>query len=103
LELYFFAFRKFVLFRISYLYTTMKRFKFILTTATAFLLPFFSVAQCAMCKAVAESGSTNGQHIANGLNYGIIYLMLIPYLLLMFFFRKKIWEFVKNLRSTNQE
>ncbi len=35
-------------------------------------------AQCAMCKAVVESGRPEE---AEGLNSGILYLMIIPYLL----------------------
>ena len=35
-------------------------------------------AQCAMCKAVVESGDAE---IAEGLNTGIIYLMAFPYIL----------------------
>jgi hypothetical protein len=35
-------------------------------------------AQCAMCKAVVENG---GQEMAEGINSGITYLMLFPYLL----------------------
>jgi len=38
-----------------------------------------SNAQCAMCRAVLES--EDGQSAAKGINDGIIYLMLIPYLL----------------------
>lgn len=36
-------------------------------------------AQCAMCRAVLES--EEGQNTAKGVNDGIIYLMLIPYIL----------------------
>jgi len=36
-------------------------------------------AQCAMCRAVLES--EEGQGAAKGINDGIIYLMLIPYIL----------------------
>ena len=36
-------------------------------------------AQCAMCRAVLES--EDGQSTAKGINDGIVYLMLIPYLL----------------------
>jgi hypothetical protein len=36
-------------------------------------------AQCAMCRAVLES--EDGQSAAKGINDGIVYLMLIPYLL----------------------
>ena len=35
-------------------------------------------AQCAMCKAVVESGDAE---IAEGVNSGIIYLMAFPYIL----------------------
>ena len=35
-------------------------------------------AQCAMCKAVVESGD---QEMAEGINSGITYLMIFPYLL----------------------
>ncbi len=36
-------------------------------------------SQCAMCKAVVENGDSN---MAEGLNFGIIYLMIFPYLIL---------------------
>ena len=48
-----------------------------------FLFSFFffleTNAQCAMCRAVLES--EEGQTTAKGINDGIIYLMLIPYIL----------------------
>jgi len=50
----------------------------------------FSNAQCAMCRAVVESG---GVSQAEGLNSGILYLMVFPYLLvgvLVFFLIKRI-------------
>jgi heme/copper-type cytochrome/quinol oxidase subunit 2 len=45
----------------------------------------FSYAQCAMCRAVVESGSPSE---AEGLNSGILYLMIFPYILIgtLFFF-----------------
>ena len=47
-------------------------------------------AQCAMCRAVLESGGDNA--VAEGINNGIVYLMAIPYILigvlLFFVFRK---------------
>jgi len=58
-------------------------------------------SQCSMCKTTAESDLTNGGSIANGLNTGILYLMAIPYLVLMtggyFFFRKQVDAKVKML------
>lgn len=37
-------------------------------------------AQCAMCRAVLES--EEGQETAKGVNNGIVYLMIIPYILI---------------------
>ena len=47
------------------------------------LLLVFTVsveAQCAMCRAVLEN--EEGQNAAKGINDGIVYLMLIPYILI---------------------
>ena len=55
---------------------------------------------CVACKATAEQqGETTGSNIAEGLNLGIIYLMIIPYILLMILFRKKIFKFIKEFSS----
>ena len=43
---------------------------------------FWVEAQCAMCKATAESNASNGGTLADGLNEGILYLMAFPYLIL---------------------
>ena len=39
----------------------------------------FSFSQCAMCKAVVENGDVS---MAEGVNNGITYLMVFPYLLI---------------------
>ncbi len=47
------------------------------------LLFFFTLpveAQCAMCRAVLES--EEGQETAKGINNGIVYLMIVPYILI---------------------
>ena len=48
-------------------------------------------AQCAMCKAVVESGDAE---MAEGLNSGIIYLMVFPYLIVGVagFFLYRYWK-----------
>jgi hypothetical protein len=60
------------------------------------IFSFFSTnAQCAMCRAVLES--EEGQTTAKGVNDGIVYLMIIPYVLVgglgiaiyMKYFKKK--------------
>lgn len=52
----------------------MKKILFIILF---FLIIKQSFAQCAMCKAVVEQG---GEEMAEGINSGIIYLMVFPYL-----------------------
>lgn len=52
----------------------MREFSFIFLL----LFSFASNAQCAMCKAVVESGDKG---MAEGVNDGIMYLMIFPYVL----------------------
>ena len=61
-----------------------------------FFLIFFSEvsAQCAMCRAVLESGSDTSA--AEGINNGIVYLMAIPYILVGVVF----YAVYKKLRPT---
>ncbi len=64
----------------------------------------FSFAQCAMCKAVATSNLENeSNNVGKGLNSGILYLMTVPYLLLMglfyLFFKDKINEKLNKLKT----
>ncbi|MFN3341783.1 MAG: hypothetical protein ACK40M_03745 [Flavobacteriales bacterium] len=81
-----------------------------------FLFIFFGVlllysdveAQCAMCKAVAESGSQGQDQSSIGeqLNIGIIFLMAIPYLFIliipMILFRRQIKSFVREFRDVHK-
>ncbi|HEY1039633.1 MAG TPA: hypothetical protein VGF30_09530 [Bacteroidia bacterium] len=57
-------------------------------------------AQCAMCKAAAESDlETNSKSIARGLNKGILFLMAIPYLIVGIIFRKELVAFIKGIKE----
>ena len=60
-------------------------------------------AQCAMCKAVAEDTMQDGFGVAMGLNYGILFIMFIPYVLLTVlfftFFRKRIMGFFREFSN----
>ena len=60
-------------------------------------------AQCAMCKATAASDLKNAGAIGKGLNFGILYLMTIPYIILgslvFLFFRKQITQKFQIIKS----
>ncbi len=56
-------------------------------------------AQCAMCRAVLES--EEGQSTAQGVNDGIMYLMVIPYLLVGSVGVLMYWKFFRN-KEINQ-
>ncbi len=63
-------------------------------------------AQCAMCKAAVESSANGPNSVAAGINKGILYLMAVPYLLLMFIFRKQIaslWRTMRGKETSNEE
>lgn len=72
--------------------------KKIIVRSVAFVMLFIinanTYAQCAMCKSSVQSNLDNGGSIGKELNTGILYLMAIPYVLLMtggyFFFKKPI-------------
>ena len=74
-------------------------------TALVVLMPADLWAQgCAKCKAVAAtsaSGNVYGgsQSIGSGLNKGILFMIVIPYILLFILFRKKIKGFIKEFAN----
>ncbi|TXE18022.1 hypothetical protein ES692_07170 [Psychroserpens burtonensis] len=54
-------------------------------------------AQCAMCRAVLES--EEGQTTAEGVNDGIMYLMVVPYLLVAGIAFIIYWEFFRERKE----
>lgn len=56
----------------------MNKYFILLLVFLLFALP--AEAQCAMCRAVLES--EEGGETAKGINNGIVYLMIFPYLLM---------------------
>ena len=79
----------------------MKKFRVILILAIALLMVDYTYGQgCSQCKLLTEQGSELDEaSFGTNINYGILYLMVIPYLLIMFLFRKKIYDFFKGLFS----
>ena len=63
------------------------------------VLPFTAEAQCSMCRAVLES--QGDQSAAKGINNGIIYLMIFPYVLMggIFYF---IYRMLKKKRGVSE-
>lgn len=58
------------------------KIKAFLITILSFLSQTHSFAQCAMCRASVENNVSNGETtIAAGLNNGILYLFVMPYLM----------------------
>jgi hypothetical protein len=52
---------------------------------------------CSQCKLLAEQGSgLDESSFGTNINSGILYLMAIPYLILLFLFRKRIIRFFKR-------
>jgi hypothetical protein len=70
------------------------RFKYVFPVSIALLLvisPIDLSAQCAMCKEAAETSLKNDPtSMVRSLNSGILYLMAVPYLMILFIFRKQI-------------
>ena len=57
---------------------------------------------CSQCKLVAEQSSEMDENsFGSSINSGIVYLMFIPYLLLLFLFRKKILAVLKMVFVKN--
>lgn len=60
-------------------------------------------AQCAMCKAAAESDMKNNPNsMAQSLNKGILFLMSIPYIIVGIIFRKDIVAFFQNFGNKDK-
>lgn len=53
---------------------------------------------CSQCKLLAEQSSgLDESAFSSNMNFGILYLMVFPYLILMFIFRKPLLRFLKSL------
>ena len=67
-----------------------------------FVLVFFQASTilaqgCSQCKLLAKQGTeVDEASFGTNINSGILYLMIIPYLLLLFLFRKQIFGFIKG-------
>jgi hypothetical protein len=70
---------------------------FVLFIIALFLTENVIAQGCSQCKMLAEQGSEVDENsFGSSINTGILYLMIIPYLILMFLFREKIIGFLKS-------
>jgi hypothetical protein len=85
----------------------VKKYYFIFFILVVFVFfPNIAEAQCAMCKATVESSQGQKNSVAGGINQGIIYLMIVPYLLMAFIFRKQIatiWKLIRGKRVADED
>lgn len=59
---------------------------------------------CAMCKLNSKAASEEmDSSIGEQINTGILYLLAIPYVILFVAFRKKIFSFLKELKTAGRE
>jgi hypothetical protein len=73
-------------------------YKFILLFALI-IFQLQSFAQgCSTCRAQIISSTKDDLTIGNGLNTGILFLMIVPYILLFFLFRKNIFNIYKSFK-----
>ena len=78
--------------------------KIILSVASILLSIQQFSAQCSQCKLLTEQGSQAAESsFGSNINMGIIYLMVIPYLMLMFLFRKQIARYAKGFFSPQKQ
>jgi len=78
----------------------MKHKLFLLFFLACFQFSTALAQGCSQCKLLAKQGSeVDEASFGTNINVGILYLMVIPYFLLMFLFRKQIIGFVKGVFS----
>ncbi len=77
----------------------MKKGIKILFIVGLFFIAFDSFGQgCSQCKLLTKQGSELSEDsFGTNINWGILYLLIIPYILLMLLFRKKIVQVFKMI------
>jgi hypothetical protein len=75
-------------------------FSFLLIASLSVIIPNALQAQCSLCQATAETSLKDGNNSARGLNAGIFYLLVIPYILVGGI---GYWWYTKNKEKNNEE
>jgi ABC-type glycerol-3-phosphate transport system permease component len=73
------------------------KFKYIALLGFIVLIDLYTYGQgCSQCRARIETSRGEDLSVGNGINMAILFLMLIPYVILFFLFRKKVIGFFKE-------
>ncbi len=54
---------------------------------------------CSTCRAQIINSTKDDFTVGNGINTGILFLMIVPYIILFFLFRKQVFSFFKSLKA----
>jgi hypothetical protein len=54
---------------------------------------------CSTCRAQIINSTNDDLTVGNGLNIGILFLMVVPYIILFFLFRKKLFNVYKSFKT----
>jgi hypothetical protein len=54
---------------------------------------------CSTCRAQIINSTKDDFTVGNGINSGILFLMIVPYIILFFLFRKQLFSFIKSLKA----
>lgn len=72
--------------------------RIILLVAVLFLVDFAWSQGCSQCRLLSQQATELDENsFGSNINGGILYLMSIPYILLLFLFRKRISTFFKSV------
>lgn len=74
------------------------RSRLLLILVLALVCDFAWGQGCSQCRLVTEQGTELGENsFGSSINYGILFLLVVPYLLIAFFFRKGIINFFRRI------
>jgi hypothetical protein len=77
-------------------HSEMKKWLFL--SISLIVVSYAEAQGCSQCRILAEQGSgLSEESFTNNMNFGILYLMAFPYIILLILFRKPILRFVKTL------
>jgi hypothetical protein len=80
----------------------MKQWRILILIMVALVLTDVAFGQgCSQCKLLAEQGTeVDEDAFGSNINYGILLLMTLPYILIFALFHKRIFAFFRSLKKS---